>query len=238
MKNDVMARMAPMQPELILASGSPQRKALLDAAGYQYSIVRPASGAECGVCSRETPPELVARLAWQKAADVAMRGPATEPVAAPHGVAGRRRAAPRVDAQIQRLIIGCDTVAECTGRILGKPSDREHARSMLQLLSGRQHHVYSGLCLWPRPAGEPQVRVAVTTLRMDRLSSEQIEEYLASGMWEEKAGAFGYQDRIDWLHIESGSESNVIGLPMELLAEMLKQLGYSPGRDRKDALPQ
>jgi septum formation protein len=59
---------------------------------------------------------------------------------------------------------------------------------------------------------------------MDVLSQQQIEEYLDSGQWEGKAGAFGYQDRIGWLHIVEGSESNVIGLPLELLAEMLREV--------------
>jgi septum formation protein len=68
------------------------------------------------------------------------------------------------------------------------------------------------------------VRVAATTLRMDPLSNAQLDEYLASGQWEGKAGAFGYQDRLGWVHIVEGSESNVVGLPMEMLAEMLDQL--------------
>jgi septum formation protein len=203
-----------MIPDLILASGSPQRHALLSGAGYRFTVVHPSAGAECGVCSRETPPEFVARMAWQKAADVAMR---QQSLAASSPGA---------------VLVACDTVAECVGRILGKPQDRDHARTMLQLLSGREHHVYSGLCLWPLSGGAPQVRVAVTTLRMDPLSNEQIEEYLASGQWEGKAGAFGYQDRIDWLHIVSGSESNVIGLPLELLAEMLQSLSLPPGQGR------
>ena len=63
--------------------------------------------------------------------------------------------------------------------------------------------------------------MAVTWLRMDGLSPAQIDEYIASGLWEGKAGAFGYQDRLGWLQIIAGSESNVVGLPLELLAEML-----------------
>ena len=70
----------------------------------------------------------------------------------------------------------------------------------------------------------PLVRVAVTTLRMDPLTDAQLDEYLASGQWEGKAGAFGYQDRLGWVHIVEGSESNVVGLPMELLAEMLAEI--------------
>ena len=119
------------------------------------------------------------------------------------------------------LVLGCDTVAECDGQVLGKPDNEEHARAMLQTLSGREHRVLSGLCLWPVPDDEPTVRVAVTSLRMDDLTSEQLDAYLADGGWEGKAGAFGYQDGLDWVHILEGSESNVVGLPMELLSEML-----------------
>ena len=189
--------MATGSPTLILASRSPRRKELLLHAGYAFRVVAPSESAECGVCSGESPGELVARLAYQKAADVARR--------------------------IERgLILGCDTVAECQGRILGKPADREHAREMLATLSGREHRVLSGVCLWQVPDGEPAIHVAVTTLRMDPLATEQLDAYLAGGQWEGKAGAFGYQDGLDWVHIIEGSASNVVGLPMELLAEMMQ----------------
>lgn len=188
---------------LILASGSPQRQMLLEQAGYRFRIVAPRPNAECGICSRETPGELVARLARQKAVDVIdqLQGQA-------------------VDAEI---VVACDTVAECLGQILGKPKDSQDAGRMLRALSGREHHVYSGLCICRLSEGRPTVRVARTTLRMNQLSEAAISEYLASGLWEGKAGAFGYQDRTGWLQIVEGSESNVIGLPLELLAEMLSE---------------
>jgi septum formation protein len=119
------------------------------------------------------------------------------------------------------LVVGCDTVAECQGQILGKPASIDHARQMLDLLRGREHHVYSGLCLWRRPGDEHRVEVEVTTLRMDPISDDQLESYLVTDQWQGKAGAFGYQDGLDWVHILSGSGSNVVGLPMELLAKML-----------------
>ena len=100
---------------------------------------------------------------------------------------------------------------------------RQDAKAMLTLLSGQEHRVLSGLCLWPLPGGEPAVRVAVTTLRMDPLAPERLDEYIAGDQWQGKAGAFGYQDGIDWVHVVEGSESNVVGLPLELLAEMLDQ---------------
>jgi len=181
---------------LILASGSPRRRELLHEAGYEFTCQAPGESAECGVCSRETPPELVARLALQKARNVAT-------------------------SHERGLILGCDTVAECLGQVLGKPADRDHAREMLRLLRGRLHHVYSGLALWQRPADRVRVRVARTVLQMAPLRDAEIEEYLETGLWEGKAGAFGFQDRHAWLQIVDGSESNVVGLPLELLAEML-----------------
>lgn len=185
--------------EIILASQSPRRRQLLNEYGYAFRVVTPSDGAECGMCSRETAAEMVARLALQKAKDVAQR----EPIG---------------------LILGCDTVAECCGQILGKPHNREHAQQMLQLMSGRIHSVYSGLCLWWRPDHDPLVRVDVTRLEMDELSPTQLEEYLETDQWIGKAGAFGYQDGLDWVHIREGSESNVVGLPMELLDRMLIDL--------------
>jgi nucleoside triphosphate pyrophosphatase len=190
-------------PTLILASGSPQRKRLLAEAGYAFETIEPGPQAECGVCSRESPGELVARLARQKAADVA------------------RQLETRGGEPPGQIIVGCDTVAECRGQILGKPSDRQHARRMLDLLRGQVHRVYSGLCLWELSTGRVHVQVARTTLEMDPLEDAQIEEYLDSGGWQGKAGAFGLQDRPGWLRIVAGSESNVVGLPLELLEAML-----------------
>jgi septum formation protein len=198
---------------IILASGSPRRRELLAEAGHQFDVVPPHESAECGICSEGGPAALVVELASTKAADVA----------------GQLKQRGSLDERC--LIIACDTVAECKGEILGKPRDEDHARQMLQLLSGSLHRVYSGLCLW-RPlaegtAGQPQVRLAISELRMDTLSDAQIDDYLATSLWEGKAGAFGYQDRPGWLHLVSGSESNVVGLPMELLGEMLQPLGVS-----------
>lgn len=186
---------------LILASGSPQRRRLLAAAGYQFEIVVPDDSAECGICSSGGPASLVAELALRKATDVAHR--LTDTKAAP------------------ALILACDTVAECGGEVLGKPTDEEHARSMLERLRGKVHRVYSGLCVFPFPIGPPKTRVAITELRMDNITNADLDDYLASDLWLGKAGAFGYQDRVGWLHILNGTESNVIGLPMELLKEMI-----------------
>jgi septum formation protein len=192
-------------PKLILASQSPRRRELLAEAGYTFDVVAPEEHVECGVCSRESPAEKVARLAYEKAANVA-------------GRVG------------SGLILGCDTVAECDGQVLGKPPNIAIARRMLEMLRGREHRVLSGVCLWNYPDRSPDTRVAVTKLRMDEISNAQLDDYLQTYQWEGKAGAFGYQDRLDWVHVIEGSQSNVVGLPLELLKEMLQRANLAPGQ--------
>ena len=188
----------PTGEPLILASGSPRRAQLLQSAGYEFTISVASDEAECGMCSRETAPELVARYAYRKAADVVSRFECG-------------------------LILAADTVASCLGQILGKPRDVDHAESMLRMLSGRKHDVYTGVCLWSVQQNQCLVEVVRTELEMSPLSEEMLESYLDSMLWEGKAGAFGYQDGNDWLQVlGDGSESNVVGLPMERLAELLE----------------
>jgi len=153
--------------------------------------------AECGVCSRETAPEMVARYAYRKAADVVAK----------------------LDSG---LVLAADTVASCLGQILGKPRDQRHAEQILRLLSGRRHDVYTGVCLWSAQNKKCVVEVVRTELEMSPLTEKMLQHYLDSMKWEGKAGAFGYQDGNDWLRVRSGSESNVVGLPMERLAELLE----------------
>lgn len=186
---------------IVLASQSPRRRELMEASGFNFEIVLPSETAECGICSRESTPELVARLAFQKARDVA----------------------PRIEGEA--VIVACDTVADIMGRVLGKPEDRRHADEMLRLLSGRTHSVYSGLCVLRVPDGEPAVRVEKSELQMEKLTEQQIESYLDSDAWIGKSGAFGYQDSHPWLKLLTGTADNVVGLPMQTLKEMLSELG-------------
>lgn len=193
--------------KLVLGSRSPRRRELLEAAAYDFEVMLPAHEAEENPPLHLSPAELVDELAYRKAADVA---------------AGLEKA----------VVLGCDTVAECDGRILGKPRDEEDARRMLKTLSGRRHRVLSGLCLWPvesksepgEAVSKPLRRVETTLLEMDRLTDAQLDEYLASGQWRGKAGSFGYQDELGWVRVVAGSESNVVGLPMELFAVMLDEI--------------
>lgn len=185
---------------LILASQSPRRHQLMSEAGYKFEVIEPGENAECGICSRETTPELVARLALQKSNDVASR------------------------VEGEAIVVACDTVADIMGRVLGKPEDRGHAEEMIRLLSGRKHSVYSGLCVRKVPGAEPQLRVEKSDLFMKTLTEEEIEEYLDSDGWVGKSGAFGYQDGHPWLELQSGTADNVVGLPMDALKQMLDRL--------------
>ena len=203
------------KPIIILASSSPRRRELLAEAGYNFIVVPPDEDVECGVCSESGPAGLVAQLAYRKADAVRKKMLKAE-------------SSPLPLSPSPPLILSADTVAECDGFILGKPRDEQGARAMLTQLSGREHRVLTGICLWVMDWSKPIIHVEVTTLRMDNLTEAQLNDYLASGQWEGKAGAFGYQDRLGWVKIVEGSESNVVGLPMELLAEMLAKLQAKP----------
>ncbi len=198
--------------KFILASGSPRRRQLLVEAGYEFEVIAPSEDVECGVCSQNGPAGLVTDLAYRKAAAVREE----------LGRQGDKETGRR--GEKAAIIVAADTVAECDGFVLGKPRDEAHARAMLRELRGKAHRVLTGVCVWPPDRSEPLIRVAVTQLVMDNLSDDAVEEYLATGEWKGKAGAFGYQDRLGWVHVESGSETNVVGLPMELLAEMLAEV--------------
>ena len=95
---------------------------------------------------------------------------------------------------------------------------------MLLALSGRSHRVVTGVCLWRRPGGEPIAADCESLLAMDPLTDEFLDWYLASGLWRGKAGACGYQDERLPLRLVAGSESNIVGLPLELIGDLLAQL--------------
>ena len=192
------------QFRIVLASGSPQRQKLLANAGYEFEIMPPDDSVESGICSSCGPAELVLDLAARKAAHIASQW--------------------LVDLASPTLIIACDTVAECGGSSLANPAMKTTLAVCWNRLRGTRHRVYSGLCLWlltPQVKTAPRTRIAITELEMQNLTDAEIDDYLATELWQGKAGAFGLQDRPTWLSIVAGSESNVIGLPMELLSEMM-----------------
>jgi septum formation protein len=120
------------------------------------------------------------------------------------------------------IVVGADTIVAHDNAIIGKPADRADAERILRLLSGTEHRVITGLCLVV-----PSIRVSlvdhvVTPVSMRTLSEAELSQILDSGLWEGKAGAYGIQDNGDpFVTTRGGSVTNVIGLPMERLAQML-----------------
>lgn len=211
---------------LILASRSPRRHELLVQAGYDFLVVLPDEETEDEQRSNESPIEFVRRLAVQKAENVASkikRAPATS-------IEGHCSDFPGHVAPLRDRppwIIACDTIVLCGNKILGKPMDRQDAQRMFRLLRGERHQVLSGLCVLG--ADRAFVRSDTTDLYMRPISDSEIEDYLDTGLWVGKAGAFGYQDHNAWISIIHGSESNVVGLPMELLEATLALASATTG---------
>ena len=184
---------------IILASQSPRRRELLAQVGLKQFIIRPALGEEKADPSL-LPAQLVEELSRCKAREVAGRSDPGD------------------------LIIAADTVVAVEARVLGKPRSREEAREMLRLLSGREHTVYSGVTLCR--GGQMRTGHEATAVRFRSLSPEEIDAYLSSGEPMDKAGAYGIQG-LGALLVEGirGDYSNVVGLPLCRLGQMLKELG-------------
>ena len=182
--------MAYCNKRLILASGSPRRRELLDKFGINYEIL-PAQGEESAP-PELTPGERVKALAAQKAEEVAQR--LNDPAA---------------------VILAADTLVELDGEVLGKPRDREDAAGMLRRLSGRRHTVVSGVTL--RTAGRMHSFEARTSVWFRPLADEEIAYYVDAFRPFDKAGSYGIQEWIGYAAIEriEGSFYNVMGLPIQ-----------------------
>ena len=185
---------------IVLASQSPRRLALAKEAGWKVTVVPPPESAEANADSRginESLGEYVCRLAQVKAESVRA-----------HGCTG--------------TILACDTLSEVDGQALGKAANETEAREILLTLSGRIHRVQTGVCIWRTPESDsPLLGNAESILSMGTLTDDFLDWYLASGMWKGKAGACGFQDDRLPLRLLSGSSSNVVGLPIELIETML-----------------
>lgn len=190
------------RPRIVLASGSPRRRELASAAGWNVIVMPPPDEAEAQAPPRspgETLGEYVVRLARVK-------GLAT----VGQGATG--------------LVLACDTVSEVDGVALGKAVDRDDARRMLKLLSGRKHRVLTGVWLGRTDTGAFLEAVEESLLFMHPLEPAFVEWYLDSGMWRGKAGGCGFQDERLPLELVGGSESNVVGLPLERIETMVAAL--------------
>jgi septum formation protein len=190
---------------ILLASASPRRRELLERVGFTLQVIVPAVDEQPLVA--ESPEHYVCRIAEAKAAQ-ALRQPGP------------------------RIVVAADTVVVHARQILGKPADRDAARAMLRSLSGAWHNVYTAFVAVPRNV--PPVALVVTTaVRMRALDDFTLEHYLASGEWHDKAGAYGIQGLAAHLVAEvRGSYTNVVGLPLAEVVDVLARHGIRPGPAR------
>lgn len=190
-----------MAQRLILASASPRRRELLAQVGITPDQIDPADIDE-SAGKDELPGPLARRLAEAKADHVAAR----------HGRA---------------FVLAADTVVGVGRRIVGKPVDADAARRFLELLSGRRHRVYGGICAIA-PDGRRARRLVNTMVRFKRLSAAEIDAYLATDEWQGKAGGYAIQGHAAaFVPAINGSYTNVVGLDVAAAAAMLGGLGFS-----------
>lgn len=184
--------------KVILASKSPRRKELLGAITKDFTII-PAEGEE--IQHGTTPEEIVENLAVAKATEVYTR--VTE------------------NSEDNVLVIGADTIVVSDGKILGKPRDREDAYNMLRGLSGKTHHVMTGVSLMTR---ERKISFCeITEVTFCCLSDAEIWEYIDSGDPFDKAGSYGIQSNFaKYVKGIKGDYNNVVGLPVARIYQELK----------------
>jgi septum formation protein len=194
------------RPRLVLASASPRRLALLDQAGIKADSLLPTDIDETPK-KNERPRDLARRLAREKA-EAALVVTRNQP------------------ELTGAYIIAADTVVALGRRVLPKPEIVDEAAECLRLLSGRAHRVYTAVTL-VTPKGAFRERLVETRIRFKRLSSEDIETYLASGEWRGKAGGYAAQGIAGSFIVKLvGSHSAVVGLPLYETLSLLGGEGY------------
>lgn len=182
---------------LVLASQSPRRVHLLSLIGLPF--LQRVSEIEEIVPAGLAPGEVVETLARQKAEDVAQH-------------------------HLEALTLGADTIVVLDEEVLGKPRDDAHAHEMLRRLSGRTNTVYTGIALVHPRSHRVKTTHRATHVTFSELTDEEIAAYVATGSPRDKAGAFGTQDDLGALFIETinGDYYNVVGLPLNALYHLLR----------------
>jgi len=200
-----VARPAPSSPRLILASASPRRRELLAAAGIAF--VADPSGVDESLPAGVEPEAAAEELAERKARAVAERWRGTD-----------------------RLVLGADTVVALDGPggavLLGKPADADEARGMLRRLSGTRHKVVTAVAVVRARDGASALAHETTHVRMRPILASEIEAYVASGEWVDKAGGYAIQESADAFvqALEGGGLDNVVGLPVALARRLIAAL--------------
>ena len=186
-------------PKFILASASPRRRDLLAQIGLTADAVIPADIDETPLAG-ELPRRHALRLASEKAAKIA-------------------------ETHSDSIIFAADTVVGVGRRILPKTETEAEARECLEVMSGRAHRVFTGICVID-PAGQSRTRVSETRIKLKRLSREEQDAYIASGEWQGKAGGYGIQGYAGaFVSSLNGSYTGVVGLPLFETRALLKAAG-------------
>ena len=186
--------------QLILASSSPQRLILLKTIGVIPDQIVPAKIDEIPE-KNEKPRDFVLRMSKEKALDVSKNFP-------------------------NSFILSGDTIVACGRRIIGKPSDRDNAKQILSLLSGRRHQVLSAITLI-KPDKNEVSKIVITRVKFSRLNQNALNAYLDTNEWKGKAGGYAIQGSassfIPWIN---GSYSSVMGFPMNEVNNLLNSSGW------------
>ena len=180
--------------KLILASNSPRRRELLSKLPYPFEVI--PSGVEENSTASD-PTQLVQELAKLKATDVFRNHP-------------------------DCIVLGCDTVVDFNGEVMGKPKDHADAARMLHALSGKTHYVHTGVCVLS-PLGN-WLFCDSTAVTFRSLSEKEIADYIDSGEADGKAGAYGIQDDSHFAASYDGDFDNVVGLPVYRVKEILEKI--------------
>ena len=208
-------RGSPPGAPLWLASSSPRRRSLLREHGYRFRWVRPGVD--------ETVP---GHLAADRAALAIARRKA-------------EHVARSLGSRAPGVVLAADTIVAAGKQLLGKANNPDEARRSLALLSGTTHRVVTGVCLIEIPTMRRALFRVVTRVTMRRWTGREIANYVRSGEWKGKAGAYAIQESADrFVTRIAGSFTNVVGLPMERVARELRKLGISaePRRARGRAI--
>jgi septum formation protein len=187
--------------QFILASASPRRKELLEKAGFVFRVEPSQVDEEAFEKAGVTCEDHCQLLALAKANDVAGRFP-------------------------NLPVLGSDTVVDYDGQIIGKPADAKDAERITRILFSKPHKVITGIALVWKKKGVEIVQADTTIVYPKKLTEQQIQEHIAGGLWEGKAGAYGIQETGDeFVDRIEGSFTNVMGLPMERVERLLSTYG-------------
>jgi septum formation protein len=192
------------RPVLVLASRSPRRQELLREAGYEFEI-DPADVEEDDFAPDILPADLAVQLARSKSREVSLRRP-------------------------DDVVLGADTVVAFGDRVLGKAGDEAEARAMLRLLAGTTHIVITGVSVTHRARNFVLDQRIMSAVHMRPMTDREIDQYVETGHWRGKAGAYGIQDQDPFVRRLAGCYTNIVGLPMTATKTMLASAGIVPSR--------